>query len=59
MKKVTRFFAGAFYELKRVKWPTFPQVVRYTIAVVVLMTFFALFSYGVQTLMAFVVEKLG
>ncbi len=59
MKKVTRFFAGAFYELKRVKWPTFAQVVRYTFAVIVVMAFFAMFSYGVQTLMAFVIEKLG
>lgn len=59
MKKLTRFFAGAFHELKRVKWPTFSQVVRYTIAVISVMAFFAVFSYGVQILMAFIIEKIG
>ncbi len=54
MKKITRFLAGAWSELKRVKWPTFPQVIRYTIAVLFVMTFFALFSYGVNVLMAFI-----
>ncbi len=59
MKRVTRFLAGAWHELRRVKWPTFPQAMKYTVAVLTVMVFFALFSYGVQTLMAFVVDKIG
>ncbi len=58
MKKLTRFLAGAFAELKRVKWPTFPQAIRYTIAVLFVMSFFAIFSYGVQFVMAFLIDKL-
>ncbi|MFV0499359.1 MAG: preprotein translocase subunit SecE [Bacilli bacterium] len=59
MKKLTRFLANAWHELKRVKWPTVPQVVRYTITVITVIVFFALFSYLVQILMAFVVDKLS
>lgn len=59
MKKLTRFLANAWHELKRVKWPTFPQAIRYTLTVLFVVAFFAAFSYGIQALMAFIVSKLA
>lgn len=58
MKKLTRFLANAWHELKRVKWPSLSQAMRYTITVLFVVVFFATFSYGLQAIMAFIVEKL-
>ncbi len=59
MKKLTRFLPNAWQELKRVKWPTLPQAMRYTITVILVIVFFATFSYAIQALMAFIVDKLA
>ncbi|MFV0425299.1 MAG: preprotein translocase subunit SecE [Bacilli bacterium] len=59
MKKLTRFLANAWHELKRVKWPSLPQAMRYTITVIFVVTFFAVFSYALQALMAFIVDKIA
>ncbi len=59
MKKLTRFLANAWHELKRVKWPSLPQAMRYTITVIFVVVFFALFSYAINAIMAFVADKLA
>ncbi len=59
MKKLTRFLANAWHELTRVKWPTLSQAMRYTITVICVVVFFALFSYAIQAIMAFIVDKLA
>ncbi len=59
MKSITRFFAGAFTELKKVKWPTALQVVRYTTAVIVFLVFFGAFSIAIQSLIAFLIKMVG
>ncbi len=59
MKSITRFFAGAFAELKKVKWPTALQVVRYTTAVIVFLVFFGAFSIAVQSMIAFLIKMVG
>lgn len=57
MKKLTRFLANAWHELMRVKWPTMPQVARYTVAVLFVIAFFALISYSVTAIMAYIIEQ--
>ncbi len=57
MNKVVQFFVEAKGELAKVSWPNRPEVVRYTILVVVISIFVAallglldiLFSYLVET----------
>lgn len=45
MKKIKAFIAGVFKELKRIKWPTKKEMVKYTGATLVILVLFAgLFS---------------
>ncbi len=59
MKRITRFFAGAFAELRKVKWPSFDKVVRHTSAVIFMLVFFSLFSMGVRYVIAFIIKAVG
>ena len=46
-------------ELKKVKWPTKKELIKYTISTLVFVIFFALFFYGIETLFAFVKGLIG
>lgn len=57
MKKIGKFFSEVGKELKKVKWPNKKDMIKYSIATIVFVIFFALFFYGIYLLMA-LLEKL-
>ena len=54
MKKIGKFFGEVKKELSKVKWPTKKDMVKYSIATIVFVIFFACFFYGVSLLFALV-----
>ena len=53
------YFKQVKGELKKVKWPTRKELIKYTISTLVFVIFFALFFYGIETLFAFVKGLIG
>ena len=53
-KKKESFFKGVKKELAKVKWPTFEEVLKYTIATVVFIAILVLFFSLLNVLMSFV-----
>lgn len=45
MKKITKFFSEVKKELGKVKWPTKKDMVKYSIATICFVIFFAVFFY--------------
>lgn len=41
-------------ELKKVKWPTKKDIIKYTISTLVIVVFFALYFVGIESLFAFI-----
>lgn len=54
MKKIKSFFKGVIKETKRIRWPNFKDMVKYSSATILLLIFFGLFFYGIFLLVAFV-----
>lgn len=54
MKKIKTFFKNVFGELKKVKWPTRKEMVKYTFATVIFICLLAVFFYGITYGMAFI-----
>ncbi len=54
MKKIKTFFKNVFGELKKVKWPTRKEMVKYTFATVIFICLLSLFFYGITYGMAFI-----
>ena len=52
MKKVKKFFSEVKKELSKVKWPNKKDMVRYSIATIIFVIFFASFFYAIDLLMA-------
>lgn len=55
VKKVEKkegFFKSHINELKKVKWPSAKEMVKYSIATLIFSVFFGLFFYGISTLFA-------
>ena len=48
------FFSDVMAEMRLVRWPSKEEVVKYTIATLVFVGFFALFFYGIDALFALV-----
>ena len=46
-------------ELKKVKWPSKKEMVKYTITTVCFVVLFALFFFGIESLFAFVKGLIG
>lgn len=53
MKKIKAFFRGVKKEAERVKWLTMKETVAYSVVVVAMLVFFAVFFYGLDVLFAF------
>jgi preprotein translocase subunit SecE len=51
-KSIINFFKGVKSEMSKVTWPNKKDMVKYTIASLVFIIFFALFFYGIEVLMA-------
>lgn len=54
MKKIKKFFSEVRKEFSKVKWPNKKDMVKYSVATIVFVIFFALFFYGIMALMSLV-----
>ena len=54
MKKIKKFFKEVGKEFSKVKWPSKKDMVKYSIATIIFVIFFALFFYGIMALMSLV-----
>ena len=54
MKKIKKFLGEVRKEFSKVKWPSRKDMVKYSIATIVFVVFFALFFYGIMALMSLV-----
>ena len=52
MEKIKDFFSDMKSEMGKVTWPSKKNMVKYTIASLVFIIFFALFFYGIEVVMA-------
>lgn len=46
------FFKGVISEMSKVVWPSRRNMIKYSIATIVFVLFFALYFYGIELLMA-------
>jgi len=53
-KNKEKFFAGLKKELKLVKWPTFKEIIKYTIATIIFCVVLVAFFELLNVIMAFV-----
>ena len=57
-KKVSQFFVNVANEMKKVRWPTKKELVKYTITVIVTVTFVTLFfvvvDFGISSLLKWI-----
>ncbi len=56
MKKIIKFFKGIKKEISRVRWPNKKEMVKYSIATILFILFFALFFYLFDTIVAILIE---
>ncbi len=54
MKKIKNYFKEVRKEFSKVVWPTKKNMVKYSIATIAFVIFFALFFYGIMALMSLV-----
>lgn len=54
MKKIIKFFKGVKKEFGRVVWPSKKNMVKYSIATICFIIFFALFFYLFDTIVALI-----
>ena len=54
MKKITKFFSEVKKELSKVKWPNKKDMVKYSIATICFVIFFAGFFYLIDMAVAFI-----
>ena len=47
-KAIKRYFTGVVKEIKRIKWTTGKELVKYSIASILLIIFFGLYFYGIN-----------
>jgi len=51
-KKTGNWFKSVIKEVSKVKWPSKKEMLKYSIATIVFVVFFALFFYAIELLMA-------
>lgn len=56
MKKIIKFFKGVKKEISRVRWPNKKEMVKYSLATITFIIFFALFFYAFDTIVAIIIE---
>jgi preprotein translocase SecE subunit len=47
-KVIARYFKGVVKEVKRIKWTSGKELVKYSIAAIVFVVFFGLYFYGID-----------
>lgn len=53
-KRIGNWFKTVFKEVSKVKWPSKKEMVKYSLATIVFIVFFALFFYVIEMVMALV-----
>lgn len=56
MKKIIKFFKGVKKEISRVRWPNKKEMIKYSVATILFILFFALFFYLFDTIVAILIE---
>ena len=59
MKKIKKFFSEVRKELGKVKWPTKKDMVKYSIATICFVVFFAAFFYLIGVLVGIITKLVG
>ncbi len=58
--KINQFFKNVVKEMKKVRWPTKKELVKYTITVIVTVTFVTLFfvvvDFGISSLLKLITD---
>lgn len=54
IETIGSFFVGVKKEFLRIKWPTGKNLIKYSVATIVFIIFFALFFYGIDVVIALV-----
>jgi preprotein translocase subunit SecE len=61
MKKITNYFQGVWFELKKVSWPSRKEAINHTIVVLisaaVAIAFTAVVDFGLSKLVEFIVQN--
>lgn len=52
-KRIVNWFKSVGKEVSKVKWPSKKEMIKYSVATIVFVVFFALFFYVIELLMAF------
>jgi len=52
-KIIRNWFKSVIKEVSKVKWPSKKEMLKYSIATIIFVIFFALFFYAIELLMAF------
>jgi len=47
-KIISKYFKGVATEIKRIKWTTIKELIKYSIASVVFVVFFGIYFYGID-----------
>lgn len=58
-KRLGKFFAKSWSELKKVTWPTFKKVVSNTLIVLAVVAFFSLVVFGFDTGFMYLIKWIG
>ena len=58
-KLIGRWFRGVIKELKNAHWPTKNEMLKYSIATIVFVLFFALFFLGIEVIMSLLLDYFG
>ncbi len=54
MKGIVKFLNGVKKEMERIRWPNRKSMIKYSIATIVLIIFFALFFYLIDIIVAYI-----
>ena len=56
--KIKNWFKGVISEFKKVRWPNKKEMIKYSIATIVFIIFFALFFYLIEVIIYFIKQSM-
>ena len=56
--KIKNWFKGVVSEFKKVRWPNKKEMIKYSIATIVFIIFFALFFYLIEVIIYFIKQSM-
>lgn len=56
--KLKNWFKGVISEFKKVRWPNKKEMIKYSIATIVFIIFFALFFYLIEVIIYFIKQSI-